>query len=290
MPTIATRDGTRIFYKDWGAGPPVVFSHGWPLNADMWDQQLLFLAQRGFRAIAHDRRGHGRSDQPSEGNNMETYAQDLADLLDALDLKGVTLVGHSTGGGEVTRCAAQKAAPGRVAKLVLVDAIPPFLLKTDDNPEGIPIEVFDQIRAGMTADLSQYWKDVAYPFYGANRPGAKVSEGVREQFWRLSIQAGLKGAYECVAAFSESDFRDDLAKLDIPVLVIHGDDDQIVPIAIGGLKTVKLVKDAVLKVYPGAPHGLPTTHADQLNADILDFLRPSSAFHEAEAAAGAEAV
>ncbi|HEX5437797.1 MAG TPA: alpha/beta hydrolase [Gemmatimonadaceae bacterium] len=271
MPTIATKDGAQIFYKDWGSGQPVVFSHGWPLNADAWDEQLLFLASNGYRAIAHDRRGHGRSSQTWNGNDMDTYADDLAALVDALDLRNVVHIGHSTGGGEVVRYIGRHGTE-RVAKAVLVDAVPPFLLKTADNPEGLPLELFDQIRASLTADRSQFYKDFSAPFYGANRPGSKVSQGVRDQFWRLSMQAGLAGAYQCVKAFSATDFREDLKKIDVPTLVIHGDGDQIVPIAVGGMRTAKMIKGAVLKVYKGAPHGLMSTHQEQFNADLLEFI------------------
>jgi non-heme chloroperoxidase len=277
MPTITTKDGAQIFYKDWGSGPPVVFSHGWPLNADAWDEQLLFLASNGYRAIAHDRRGHGRSSQTWNGNDMDTYADDLAALVEALNLRNVVHVGHSTGGGEVVRYLGRHGTT-RAAKAVLVDAVPPFLLKTADNPEGLPMELFDQIRAGLAADRSQFYEDFSAPFYGANRPGSKVSQGVRDQFWRLSMQAGLAGAYQCVKAFSATDFREDLKKIDVPTLVIHGDDDQIVPIAVGGMRTAKMIKGAVLKVYKGAPHGLMSTHQQQLNADLREFIsQPSEA-------------
>jgi non-heme chloroperoxidase len=269
---ITANDGTQLYYKDWGAGPPVVFSHGWPLNADAWDDQLMFLGSRGYRTIAHDRRGHGRSGQPWTGNNMDTYADDLAALIEQLDLTGVTLVGHSTGGGEVTRYIGRHGT-GRIAKLVLIGAIPPLMLKTDANPEGTPMEAFDGIRAGLTADRSQFYKDLSLACYGANRPGSKVSEGVREAFWAMSMQAGLKGAYDCVHEFSESDFHEDLKKVDVPLLLIHGDDDQIVPIKDAALKTVELVQGAALKVYPGAPHGLVATHKDQLHNDLLEFLK-----------------
>jgi non-heme chloroperoxidase len=277
MPTITARDGAQIFYKDWGTGRPVVFSHGWPLNADAWDEQLLFLASNGYRAIAHDRRGHGRSSQTWTGNDMDTYADDLAALVEALDLRDAVHIGHSTGGGEVVRYIGRHGTK-RVAKAVLVSAVPPLMLKTADNPEGLPIEVFDQIRVGLTTDRSQYYKDFSAPFYGANRSGSTVSQGVRDQFWRLSMQVGLAGAYECVKAFSETDFREDLKKVDVPTLVIHGDDDQIVPIAVGGLRSSKLIKGALLKIYPGAPHGLMSTHQQQFNADLLEFIgQPSQA-------------
>src|SRR3954453_22387615 len=274
--TVATKDGTQLFYKDWGTGQPVVFSHGWPLNADAWDDQMAFIAANGLRAVAHDRRGHGRSSQPWAGNDMDTYADDLAEVIEALDLHDVVLVGHSTGGGEVTRYIGRHGT-SRVNKALLLGAIPPHMLKTDSNPDGVPIEAFDEIRAGVRGDRSQFYKDLSAPFYGANREGSTVSQGIRDAFWLMSMQAGLRGAYECVAAFSESDFTEDLAKFDIPTLVAHGDDDQIVPLAVGGQRSVKLIKDATLKVYPGAPHGLATTHKDEFNADLLEFINSSTA-------------
>jgi non-heme chloroperoxidase len=270
MSTIKTKDGATIFYKDWGTGQPVVLSHGWPLNADGWDEQLYFLASNGYRAIAHDRRGHGRSSQTWNGNDMDTYADDLAALVTALDLTNVIHVGHSTGGGEVTRYIGRHGT-SRVAKAVLVGAVPPLLLKTPQNPDGLPIELFDQLRAGIKADRPQFWKDFCIPFYGANRDGAKVSEGVREAFWRMSMQAGFPAAYDCIKAFSETDFNGDLKKFDVPTLIIHGDDDQIVPIKISAERSAKIVKNATLKVYKGAPHGLMTTHQAQFNADLLEF-------------------
>jgi non-heme chloroperoxidase len=272
MSTFTTKDGVSIFYKDWGEGPVVTFSHGWPLNGDAWNPQLMFLVQNGFRVIAHDRRGHGRSDQPSGGNTLDRYADDLAELYEHLDLKGATAVGHSTGGGEVARLIGRHGT-SRVAKAVLISAIPPLMLKTADNPEGTPMEAFDGIRAGVAGDGAQFYKDLAFPFYGANREGAKVSEGLRQYFWLASVQVGVKAAYECVKVFGETDCTEDLKKFDIPTLIIHGDDDQIVPIAAAALKSAKIVKDATLKVYPGAPHGLTATHADQVNADLLTFLK-----------------
>jgi len=274
MATVSTRDGTEIFYKDWGTGQPVVFSHGWPLNADAWDDQANFVASHGYRAIAHDRRGHGRSSQPWDGNDMDHYADDLADLIEALDLRDAVLVGHSTGGGEVTRYIGRHGT-SRVAKVVLVAAVPPLMLKTGANPGGLPIETFDAIRNGLLTDRSQFYQDLSMPFYGANRPGADISRGLRDWFWALSIQVGLKGAYDCVKAFSETDLTEDLKKIDVPTLIVHGDDDQIVPLDDSGWLSAQLVKDAILKVYPGAPHGLANTMAykDTFNADLLAFLR-----------------
>ena len=272
MGRITTTDGTEIFYKDWGTGQPVVFSHGWPLNADAWDDQLRLVAANGYRAIAHDRRGHGRSSQPWDGHEMDTYADDLATLLDSLDVRDAVLVGHSTGGGEVTRYLGRHGS-GRVAKAVLLGAVPPLMLKTDTNPQGTPIEAFDAIRAGVASDRSQFYKELSVPFYGANRPGASVSEGVREAFWLWSMQVGLKPALDCIKAFSETDFTADLRGIEIPVLVAHGDDDQIVPIDAAGRRSAELLKDASLKVYPGAPHGLVGAFKDEFNADLLAFLK-----------------
>lgn len=264
-------ESAEIFYKDWGTGQPVVFSHGWPLNADAWDDQLRAVAANGYRAIAHDRRGHGRSSQTWTGNDMDTYADDLATLIEALDLRDAILVGHSTGGGEVTRYIGRHGT-SRVAKAVLVGAVPPLMLKTEANPGGLPIDAFDQIRAGVAADRSQFYQDLSAPFYGANRPNSKVSQGMRDMFWLWSMQVGLKGAFDCVKAFSESDFTEDLKRIDVPTLIIHGDDDQIVPIAASAMRSSKLVPNATLKVYPGAPHGLTATHKDQFNDDLLSFL------------------
>jgi non-heme chloroperoxidase len=272
MHTITTRDGTEIFFKDCGMGRPVVFSHGWPLNADAWDDQLFFMASNGFRAVAHDRRGHGRSSQPWDGNDMDHYADDLAEVIEALDLHDVVLVGHSTGGGEVTRYIGRHGT-SRVGKAVLVGAIPPLMLKTPANPGGTPIDAFDAIRAGLAADRSQFYKDLSAPFYGANRPGSKVSQGVRDAFWLWSMQVGFKAAYDCVKAFSETDLTEDLKQIDVPTLIIQGDDDQIVPIDDSGRLSVKIVKDATLNVYPGASHGLFQTHKDKFNADLLTFVK-----------------
>jgi len=270
---ITTEDGTQIFFKDWGEGQPVVFSHGWPLNADAWEMQMLFLAQNGYRTIAHDRRGHGRSDQPSEGNEMDTYADDLAALFEGLDLHDAVMVGHSTGGGEVARYIGRHGT-SRVAKAVLVDAVPPLMLKTEANPDGLPIEVFDDTRAGVAADPSQFYRDLADgPFFGANRTGVEVSQGIRDAFWFQGLQAGHKNSYECIKAYSETDFTEDLKRFDVPTLIVHGDDDQIVPIVASAYRSVELVEDATLKVYEGAPHGLPATHKDRLNGDLLAFLR-----------------
>ena len=273
MPTIVTRDGTEIYSKDWGSGPPVVFSHGWPLTADSWEAQMLFLAARGYRCIAHDRRGHGRSSQPWDGNEMDTYADDLAALLDTLDLTGATLFGFSTGGGEVARYIGRHGT-ARVKAAGLISAVPPLMVKTPANPDGVPIDVFDGLRAGSLADRSQLYVDLASgPFFGYNRPGAAASQGVIDAFWMQSMMAGHKNAYDCIKAFSETDFTEDLTKFDVPTLVLHGDDDQIVPIGRAARVSAALVPGAVLKVYPGAPHGITDTHRDQLNADLLAFLR-----------------
>ena len=273
MNFVSTDDGTQIYYKDWGEGRTVVLSHGWPLNADSWESQMLFLASHGCRVIAHDRRGHGRSTQSWAGNEMDTYADDLAAVIQALDLQEVTLVGFSTGGGEVTRYLGRHGAD-RVAKLVLVSAVPPFMLRTEDNPHGVDGEVFDGLRAGSIADRSTLYKDLASgPFFGFNRPGATPSPGIIDAFWLQGMQAGHKNALDCIKAFSETDFTDDLKKFDVPTLILHGDDDQIVPIGAAALSSAKLVKDATLKVYPKAPHGITDTHKEQLGADMLAFLR-----------------
>jgi non-heme chloroperoxidase len=272
MSMITTKDGTEIYFKDWGEGPVVTFSHGWPLNADAWDGQMLFLVQHGFRVVAHDRRGHGRSSQTSSGNDMDGYADDLAAVIEALNLKDATLVGHSTGGGEVARYIGRHGTK-RVVRAVLIAAVTPLMLKTAANPEGLPIEVFDGLRASLFQDRSQFYKDFAVPFYGANRPGAKVSQGILDQFWLWSMQSGLKNAYQSIKAFSETDFTEDLKKFDVPTLVMHGEDDQIVPIKDAAVKSARLIKNAKERYYPGAPHGLTATLQDQVNADLLAFLR-----------------
>jgi non-heme chloroperoxidase len=273
MSTMKTKDGTQIYYKDWGKGKPVVFSHGWPLNSDSWEAQMMFLAANGYRCIAHDRRGHGRSSQPWDGNDMDTYADDLAELIEKLDLKKVTLIGFSAGGGEVARYIGRHGTK-RLAKAALISAVPPLMLKTKANPGGLPIEVFDGLRQSSISDRSQFYKDLASgPFFGANRPGAKVSQGMIDSFWMQGMQAGHKNTFDCIKAFSETDFTADLKKFDVPTLVIHGDDDQIVPIGAAALNAVKLIKNATLIVYPGAPHGISYTHREQLNADLLKFLK-----------------
>jgi non-heme chloroperoxidase len=270
--SITVSDGTEIYFKDWGTGQPVVFSHGWPLSADAWEDQMFFLSSRGYRCIAHDRRGHGRSTQPWTGNDMDTYADDLAALTSELDLHDAIHVGHSTGGGEVARYIGRHGTK-RVAKAVLISAIPPLMLKTAANPGGLPIDVFDQLRASVQADRSQFWKDLSGPFYGANRPGAKVSQGLRDSFWRQGMQAGLKATYDCIKVFSETDQTEDLKRFDVPTLIMHGDDDQIVPIAASAMQSSKIVKGATLKVYKGAPHGMPSTLKDEINADLLAFIQ-----------------
>jgi non-heme chloroperoxidase len=270
--TITTKDGMQIYYKDWGKGPVVTFSHGWALSSDAWDGQMYFLEQKGFRLVAHDRRGHGRSSQAATGNDMNGYADDLAAVIEALDLKDVTLVGHSTGGGEVARYIARHGTE-RVSKAILLAAVPPIMLKSATNPEGLPIEVFDNLRSGLMKDRSQFYKDLAIPFYRANKPGAKVSQGLLDQFWLWSMQAGLKNAYESIKAFSETDFTEDLKKFDIPTLVLHGEDDQIVPVKDSAKKSARLIKDAKEIYYPGAPHGLTATHQDQVNEDLFAFLQ-----------------
>ncbi|HEV8486415.1 MAG TPA: alpha/beta hydrolase [Blastocatellia bacterium] len=282
MTTITTKDGTQIYYKDWGSGQPVVFSHGWPLSADAFEDQMFFLASQGYRCIAHDRRGHGRSSQPLNGNDMNTYADDLAALVEALDLKKAIHVGHSTGGGEVARYIGRHGTK-RVAKAVLIGAVTPLLLKTPTNPNGAPIEAFDQLRAGVQADRAQFFSDLSMPFYGFNRPGARVSQGLRDSFWLQGMMCGFPAAYDCIKAFSETDFTEDLKKFDVPTLILHGDDDQIVPIGITALVASKIVKGAALKVYPGLPHGMCSTHKDQINADLLAFFKAQQSSVSADA-------
>src|SRR5258707_15082944 len=275
MSTITTKDGTEIFYKDWGTGQPIVFSHGWPLSADDWDGQMLFFGLHGYRVIARDRRRHRRSSQTWDGNEMNTYSDDLAALFEKLDLKNAIMVGHSTGGGEVAHYIGRHTAK-RVAKAVLISAVPPLMVKTEKNPGGLPISVFDGIRAGVAGNRPQFYKDIRLPFYGYNRPGAKISEGIREHWWLQGMMGGIKPHYDCIKAFSETDFTEDLKKFDVPTLILHGDDDQIVPIGVAGLMSAKIVKNATLKVYPGFPHGMPTTNADQINADLLAFFKRSA--------------
>ncbi|MCU1242762.1 MAG: Alpha/beta hydrolase [Candidatus Acidoferrum typicum] len=272
MSTITVKDGTKIYFKDWGSGQPIFFSHGWPLTADDWDGQMLFFGQQGYRVIAHDRRGHGRSSQTWDGNDMDTYADDLAQVFEALDLQNAIMVGHSTGGGEVTRYLGRQGSK-RVAKAVLISAIPPLMLKTEKNPGGLPLSVFDGLRAQLAANRPQFYRDITLPFYGYNRPGAKSSEGIREHWWLQGMMGGIKPHYDCIKVFSETDLTEDLKKIEIPVLVMHGDDDQIVPIGASALLSSKILKNATLKVYPGFPHGMPRTNADQINADLLAFFK-----------------
>jgi len=272
MPTVTNKDGTQIYYKDWGTGQPIVFSHGWPLTADDWDAQMMFFGQNGYRVIAHDRRGHGRSTQTWDGNDMDTYADDLATLTEKLDLKNAIHVGHSTGGGEVTRYIGRHGTK-RVAMAVLISAVPPVMVKTATNPGGLPLSIFDELRANLLANRAEFYREFTLPFYGYNRSGAKISEGIRQRWWLQSMMGGLKPQYDCIKAFSETDFTEDLKKFDVPTLILHGDDDQIVPIGASAQLSSKIVKNAKLKVYPGFPHGMPTTHADHINADLLAFFQ-----------------
>ena len=276
MSTMTTKDGTEIYYKDWGTGQPLFFHHGWPLSADDWDAQMMFFLARGYRVIAHDRRGHGRSSQTVNGNEMDTYAADVAELVEKLNLKDAIHIGHSTGGGEVARYVA-RYGKGRVAKAILISAVPPVMVKSDKNPGGTPIEAFDKIREGTANHRAQFYQDLTLPFYGYNRPGAKISQGVRDNWWRQGMMGGIKAQYDCIKAFSETDFTDDLKSIEIPTLVMHGEDDQIVPFANAGPLSAKLLKNATTKFYPGYPHGMPTTHAEQINADILEFVAGSRA-------------
>ena len=279
MSYITTKDGTELYYKDWGEGPVVTFSHGWPLNADAWDGQMLFLVENGYRCVAHDRRGHGRSSQPTSRNDMDGYADDLGEVIEALDLHDAVCIGHSTGGGEVARYIGRHGS-SRVAKAVLLAAVPPLMLQTPANPEGLPVSVFDDLRKGVRADRSQFWKGLAVPFYGANRPGNTVSQGLLDQFWLWGMECGLKGAYESIKAFSETDFTEDLKKMDVPTLVMHGEDDQIVPVQDAGMKSAQILSDVRTVYYPGAPHGLTATMQDQVNADLLAFIRGEEMSHE----------
>jgi non-heme chloroperoxidase len=283
MSYITTKDGTQIYYKDWGTGQPIVFSHGWPLSADAFEDQMFFLAANGYRCIAHDRRGHGRSSQPGTGHNMDTYADDLATLVETLDLKNAIHVGHSTGGGEVTRFIGRHGTK-RVAKVVLISAVPPLIQKTEANPNGLPLEAIDQLRAAVQADRNQFMTDFRIPFFGFNRPGAKVSQGLLDSFLLQSMLAGLNATYECIAAFAQTDFTEDLKKFDVPTLIMHGDDDQVVPIGITALVSSKIVKDATLKVYPGLPHGMCSTHKDVINADLLEFIKAEQSSKQAAGA------